>query len=55
MLVKRSNTKTNYILPISINGLKTFWYYDTEYLLFKAYYQQKHINGKFKPSYPITY
>lgn len=53
MLVKRSTNKTNYILPVSVNGFKTYWYYDTEYLLFKAYNQLKVIGGKFKPSYPI--
>lgn len=55
MLVSRSKTITNYVLPVSINGYKKLWFYDNEHLLFKAYYQLKSINGKIVPSYPVIY
>jgi len=59
MLVVRSKYPTNYILPVVITNkkgcFKTFFYYDTEYLLFKAYYQLKKINCNIRPSYPIVY
>jgi len=57
MLVKRSNKKTNYILPVIIkkSNFKIYWYYDNEYNLFRAYEQLKRINIGIVPSYPITY
>lgn len=57
MLVKRSNKKTNYILPVTIKktNFKTYWYYDNEYQLFSAYRQLMKINIGIVPNYPITY
>ncbi len=57
MLVKRSNKKTNYILPVLIkkSNFRTFWYYDTEYQLFSAYRQLLKIDIGIVPNYPITY
>ena len=53
MLVKQSDRKTNYILPVSIGSKTMFRYYDNEKTLFKAYYQLKNIKSKFKVSYPV--
>lgn len=53
MLIKCSKEKTNYAIPIFINGRTMYRYYDNEYLLFKAYNQLKKINTKFKVFYPI--
>lgn len=57
MLVKRSNKKTNYILPVTIkkSNFHTYWYYDNEYSLFRAYEQLKAINIGIIPHYPILY
>lgn len=43
MLIKRSNKKTRYILPVMIKNTTVVvnWYYDTEYLLFSAFRQLK--------------
>ena len=55
MLVKRSMSKTNFVLPVCIGSYRTYWYYDSEFLLFKAYRQLLKIGGKFKPSYPLIF
>ncbi len=55
MLVKRSKTITKYVLPVWIGNFQTLWYYDSEFLLYKAYWQLKRINGKVRPSYPVVY
>ncbi len=55
MLIKRSDTITNYVLPVMFSsGYRTYWYYDNEYFLFKAYNQLRKINGKIKPGYPLV-
>ncbi len=56
-LVRRSNKKTNYILPVIIkkSNFHTYWYYDNEFYLFRAYNQLKNINIGIVPSYPIVY
>lgn len=55
MLVKRSNKKTRYILPvyIKISETNVNWYYDSEYLLYSAYRQLKEINIGIIPLNPI--
>lgn len=55
MLIKRSKEKTQYILPVMFkkNNYRTYFYYDTEYLLFKAYYQLLSIKGNIIVFYPI--
>ena len=55
MLVKRSNKVTNYFLPVIIikSETKVNWYYENEFMLFKAYEQLKRINIGIKPLYPI--
>ena len=57
MLIKRSNKPTNYCLPVVIvkSGIQINWFYDTEYLLWKAYEQLKKINIGIKPLYPVVY
>lgn len=55
MLVKRSKTKTNFVLPVWYKTVKLNWYYDCEGDLWKAYYQLKAMNGAFRPSYPVVY
>lgn len=55
MLVRRSEKKTPYVLPVVVNNYRLYWYYDSEYLLFKAYRQLLKINGKFKPCYPLVF
>ena len=55
MLVSRSKSKTNFVLPVHIGSFHTFWYYDSERDLFRAYYQLLKINGKIKASYPIVF
>ncbi len=56
-LIKRSNKKTNFALPVTIrkNNFKTLWYYDNEYSLFSAYRQLLKINIGIIPSYPVIY
>lgn len=55
-LVRRSEKQTNFQLPVLVNGYKCYWYYDNEYLLYKAYRQLKAMNSnKIIPSYPIIY
>ena len=55
-LLKRSTKQTNFVLGVEfINGYKTFWYYEYEKTLFKAYRQLKGSNVGIKPSYPIVY
>lgn len=58
-LVKTAEKTTNYVLPVAIKVkdkvIKRNRYYDNEYMLFKAYYQLKAINGVIKPLYPIIY
>ena len=55
MLVSRSKVKTNYVLPVHIGSFYTFWYYENERDLFRAYKQLLKINGKIKPFYPIVF
>ena len=55
MLVSRSKYETNFVLPVMIGTYKTFWYYDSERDLFRAYQQLLKINGKIKPSYPLVF
>ena len=55
MLIKRSNKKTNFVLPVILknSNTKVNWYYDNEYLLFSAYRQLKKINIGIIPREPI--
>lgn len=57
MLIKRSKEPTNYCLSVIIikSGIKVNWYYESEYLLYKAYEQLKRINIGIKPLAPIVY
>lgn len=56
MLIRRSDSITNYVLPVVFtSGYRTYWYYDNEALLFKAYNQLKKINGKIKAFYPLIF
>ena len=55
MLVSRSKEVTKFVLPVHIGNFDTFWYYDSERDLFRAYRQLLKINGKIKPSYPIVF
>ena len=56
MLIKRSNKQTRFCLPVIIikTETKVNWYYENEYMLFKAYEQLKRINIGIKPLYPIV-
>ena len=55
MLVKRSNKKTRFVLPVLLkNSNKQInWYYDSEFMLQSAYRQLKKINIGIIPSQPI--
>lgn len=59
MLIERSKKPTNYTLPVKIKTnqglISKLYYYDTEYLLWKAYYQLKKINRYVIPLYPVIY
>lgn len=55
MLIQRSQKETNFVLPVFFSsGYRTYWFYDNENLLFKAYNQLKKINGKIKAGYPLV-
>lgn len=55
MLIERSKKKTRFILPVYVKNrdVKINWYYDSEYLLFSAYRQLKHINIGIVPLEPL--
>ena len=59
MLIERSKTPTNYTLPVKVKTkqglISKLYYYDTEFLLWKAYRQLKKINGSIIPLYPVIY
>lgn len=60
MLIKQSNSITDYVLPVDIltkkGSIRKFRYYDDEKTLFKAYRQLLYIKSKtIKPLYPIIY
>ena len=55
-LIKRSESITNFVLPVKINGYLTNWYYEDEKTLFKAYRQLRGIkNENIKALYPVIY
>lgn len=53
MLIKCSEKKTNYYIPVTIYGKTIFRYYDNEKILFKAYRQLKYIKSYFIVGYPV--
>ena len=59
MLIRHSLKPTNYCLPINYfkNGkvYKTYWFYDDEVTLWKAYKQLKYVKCCYSPLYPIIY
>ncbi len=58
-LIKQADHVTNYVLPVVMKigekEIKRNRYYESEYMLFKAYRQLKSINCVLKPLYPVVY
>jgi len=60
MLIKPVNYITDYVLPVDISTKKGYIrklrYYENEKILYKAYYQLKHMKSSYiKPLYPVIY
>lgn len=57
ILIKRCKHRTCFYIPVTFkkNNYSTFWYYDDENTLFRAFYQLKYLKFDFlKVGYPIV-